>query len=79
MVRLWILLGVFSLLLGCTSAAQHRAAVQEPVGGELTVGTVQKEIRVGMSSAEVAAAPVAAWDREATALMRAPPAPARKR
>jgi outer membrane protein assembly factor BamE (lipoprotein component of BamABCDE complex) len=37
------------------SASEHRAAVEEPAGERLTVGTVQKEIRVGMSGAEVAA------------------------
>jgi outer membrane protein assembly factor BamE (lipoprotein component of BamABCDE complex) len=42
-------------LAGCMSAAQHRAAVQDNSGDRLTVGTVQKEIRVGMSGAEVAA------------------------
>jgi len=42
-------------LTGCMSAAQHRADVEEPAGDRLTVGTVQKEIRVGMSGAEVAA------------------------
>ena len=40
---------------GCMSASGHRAAVEEPAGDRLTVGTVQKEIRVGMSGAEVAA------------------------
>lgn len=40
---------------GCMSAAQHRADVEAPAGDRLTVGTVQKEIRVGMSGAEVAA------------------------
>jgi outer membrane protein assembly factor BamE (lipoprotein component of BamABCDE complex) len=40
---------------GCMSASEHRAAVQDPAGEKLTVGTVQKEIRVGMSGAEVAA------------------------
>jgi outer membrane protein assembly factor BamE (lipoprotein component of BamABCDE complex) len=40
---------------GCMSASEHRAAVEEPAGERLTVGTVQKEIRVGMSGAEVAA------------------------
>ncbi len=42
------------LLGGCQTAAQHRAAVQDGSGERLTVGTVQKEIRVGMSGAEVA-------------------------
>jgi outer membrane protein assembly factor BamE (lipoprotein component of BamABCDE complex) len=39
---------------GCMTAAQHKADVQEPAGADLTVGTVQKEIRVGMSGSEVA-------------------------
>ena len=43
------------LISGCMTAAQHRADVQESVGDQLTVGTVQKEVRVGMSGAEVAA------------------------
>lgn len=53
--------GIFGLIcavgasLGCATAADHRAAVQEPVGNELTVGTAQKEIRIGMSGGEVAA------------------------
>jgi outer membrane protein assembly factor BamE (lipoprotein component of BamABCDE complex) len=42
-------------LIGCATAGDHRAAVQDPVDGELTVGTVQKEIRVGMAGGEVAA------------------------
>jgi outer membrane protein assembly factor BamE (lipoprotein component of BamABCDE complex) len=47
--------GVALSLAACVSASQHRAAVEEPAGDRLTVGTVQKEIRVGMSGAEVAA------------------------
>ena len=42
------------LLAGCMSASQHRAEVNNPVGDRMTVGTVQKEIHVGMSGAEVA-------------------------
>jgi outer membrane protein assembly factor BamE (lipoprotein component of BamABCDE complex) len=53
MVRLVGVLALAALLAAC-SASQHRAEVQDPVGDELTVGTVQKEIRVGMSGAEVA-------------------------
>jgi outer membrane protein assembly factor BamE (lipoprotein component of BamABCDE complex) len=41
------------LLAGCQTAQQHSANV-EPGGDRLTVGKVQKEIRVGMSGAEVA-------------------------
>ena len=43
------------ILAGCASAGDHRRAVQDDTGDRLTVGTVQKEIRVGMSGAEVAA------------------------
>ena len=39
---------------GCMSAAEHRADVDQAAGTDLTVGTVQKEIRIGMSGAEVA-------------------------
>ena len=42
------------LLAGCMSASQHRQAVQDDTGEKVTVGTVQKEIHVGMSGAEVA-------------------------
>jgi outer membrane protein assembly factor BamE (lipoprotein component of BamABCDE complex) len=42
------------LLAGCMSAAEHRAAVQDNSGEALTVGKVQREIRVGMTNAEVA-------------------------
>jgi len=40
---------------GCTSAATHRADVQDDSSDRVTVGTVQKEIYMGMSGAEVAA------------------------
>lgn len=43
----------FSILAGCQSAPEHRAAVRDTEGEALTVGTVQREIRVGMSGAEV--------------------------
>lgn len=38
---------------GCKAAGQHREAVRDDTGDKLTVGTVQKEIKVGMSSADV--------------------------
>ena len=44
------------LLLGsaaCVSAGQHKAAVADDSADKLTVGKVQKEIRVGMSGADV--------------------------
>lgn len=40
------------LLAACTSARRHAQDV-EPDGDRMTVGTVQKEIRVGMSGSEV--------------------------
>lgn len=44
------------LSLGACSAQEHRAAVANNDKDRLTVGTVQREIRVGMSGAEVATA-----------------------
>jgi outer membrane protein assembly factor BamE (lipoprotein component of BamABCDE complex) len=40
-------------LAGCMSAAEHRQAVQDPSGDRMTVGKVQREIRVGMTNAKV--------------------------
>ena len=40
-------------LAGCMGAADHREAVSTPAADSLTVGKVQREIRVGMTSAEV--------------------------
>jgi outer membrane protein assembly factor BamE (lipoprotein component of BamABCDE complex) len=45
-----VLLG--GLAAGCKSAQQHSADVNQS-GDKLTVGVVQKEIRVGMSGADV--------------------------
>ncbi|WP_313834279.1 outer membrane protein assembly factor BamE domain-containing protein [Candidatus Nitronereus thalassa] len=39
---------------GCMSAGDHRSAVQNDSGDRVTVGSVQREIKVGMSSAQVA-------------------------
>ena len=44
-----------AVLAGCTSAATHRADVQDDSMERVTVGTVQKEVRIGMSGGEVAA------------------------
>lgn len=43
------------LLAGCQSAAEHAAAVRDAqqAGDRMTVGTVQREIRVGMTNAQV--------------------------
>ena len=48
------LLAAALLAAGC-SATQHRAEVQDDSIERVSVGTVQREIRVGMPSAEVAA------------------------
>lgn len=50
----WVAVAAVLCLPGCMTAAEHRADVEAPAGDRLTVGTVQKEIRVGMSGAEVA-------------------------
>lgn len=38
------------------TAGEHRTAVRDDTGDRVTAGTVQKEVRVGMSGAEVAQA-----------------------
>ncbi len=49
-----IIVAVIALPYGCKTAQEHRAAVQDGEGDRLTVGTVQREVRVGMSGAKVA-------------------------
>lgn len=46
---------VAAALTGCQTVQQHSAAVREAQqgGDKMTVGTVQREIRIGMTSAEV--------------------------
>ncbi|PWC95845.1 hypothetical protein [Azospirillum sp. TSO5] len=48
-------MGLASVLLaGCQTAGEHAAAVRQAQDGDrLTVGKVQREIRIGMTSAEV--------------------------
>jgi outer membrane protein assembly factor BamE (lipoprotein component of BamABCDE complex) len=53
-IRLIALAGMAVALAAC-SATQHRAEVQDDSVDRVTVGTVQREITVGMSSAQVAA------------------------
>lgn len=50
----WAAVALVLALPGCMTASEHRADVEAPASDRLTVGTVQKEIRVGMSGAEVA-------------------------
>jgi len=42
------------ILGGCMSAQEHRAAVRDDQGDRMTVGTVQREIRVGMPASDIA-------------------------
>ena len=49
------LVALVAVTLGACSATQHRAEVQDDSVDRVTVGTVQREIRVGMPSSEVAA------------------------
>lgn len=54
-IPVWTLVAFAAFLVSsCMSAQQHKAAVQSQEGDNLTVGTVQREIRVGMSGGEVA-------------------------
>jgi len=53
MKTVFALLAVALLLSGCSSAAAHRKSVQEDKSDRLTVGKVQREIRVGMPSSQV--------------------------
>lgn len=41
------------VLAGCQTVGEHRQAVQDEGGDRLTVGKVQREIRVGMTNADV--------------------------
>lgn len=47
--------GAVLILSGCSGAGYHKQQVQDNSGERVTVGTVQREVRVGMSGAEVAA------------------------
>ena len=45
---------LITLVTGCQSAAVHKQQVQDDSSDRVTVGKVQKEIRIGMSGADVA-------------------------
>ncbi len=48
-----LLLFLVIYLSGCMSAAEHKAAVQNTDSDRITAGKVQREVKVGMSSAQV--------------------------
>ena len=52
-IKCYLLVGIL-FLAGCASASYQRQQVQDDTGDRITVGTVQRKITVGMSSANVA-------------------------
>lgn len=48
----WVLLGAL-FLTGCSTPGSHLKSVKSDAADRITVGKVQREIRVGMSSAQV--------------------------
>ncbi len=54
-LRVVTILAASAIVFGCQSAAEHAADVRaaRDTGDRVTVGTVQREIRVGMTSADV--------------------------
>lgn len=53
-IKYLICLLLVLLMSGCMTASQHREAVQDNSGDRVTVGNVQREIKLGMSGADVA-------------------------
>ena len=45
---------LFLLLSSCMTAQQHREAVQDDTNDRVTVGNVQREIKIGMAGSDVA-------------------------
>jgi len=54
--KVFLILWVGLVLTGCMSASQHQQSLPSAEERKLTTGVVQKEIRKGMSQADVAAA-----------------------
>ena len=53
-IRQSLVMAALALVLtACQTASEHRAAVRDDSGDRVTVGKVQREIRVGMTNAEV--------------------------
>lgn len=50
------IVGASLYVIGCTTARDHQAATRNTTDRDLTVGVVQKEIKKGMSGADVATA-----------------------
>ena len=52
-IKYLFLLGLL-VTVGCASAGYHRDQLRDDAGDRLTVGTVQREIKIGMTTAQVA-------------------------
>lgn len=55
-MRFLLLIPLLFLVTGCQTVSSHQQAVNHQSGENLTVGKVQREIKVGMSSADVVSA-----------------------
>lgn len=53
-MKILLSLACITFFYGCASAQYHRSQVQDNTPSSLTVGKVQREIRIGVSSAQVA-------------------------
>jgi outer membrane protein assembly factor BamE (lipoprotein component of BamABCDE complex) len=48
-----IFMVMFVLNSGCMTASEHRADIRDDTGDRVTVGKVQREVKVGMSSSSI--------------------------
>lgn len=53
MIMKYLALSLLVLFCGCAKSSYHRNDIRDDSGDRLTVGKVQREIRIGMSSADV--------------------------
>ena len=51
---IWVYAFVLLFTFGCMTASEHRADVRDDTGDRITVGKVQREVKVGMSSSAIA-------------------------
>ena len=48
-----VLVFIFLLTFGCMTASEHRADIRDDAGERITVGKVQREVKVGMPSSTI--------------------------
>ncbi|MFA6142311.1 MAG: lipoprotein [Candidatus Omnitrophota bacterium] len=53
MKKILVMLVAVAFLSGCSSASSHMKSVKSDAGDRVTVGKVQREVRIGMPSAAV--------------------------